>query len=426
MATAFQIVPGSNEDGTLHRRSSACSVSPGQAESTSQENGSMARRRHQTGRVIVRGKNPPVFVGRWREDVIQGDQTIRVERSMVLGTVADLKTKRIAQRLLDPILARINSFDYRPSKFVTVEKFADAWESQVLTHQKPSSVKAARSHLRTYIRKHLEKVLLHELTPQIQQNFVTLLSQKVSRKTVLNVLGILSSMMRTAKSWGYCTQAITTTELTLPADKIRKQTRFFNGEEARKIITLASEPYRTMFAVAAMTGLRVGEVVGLQKADLDLDRRVIHVERSAWYGRVQTVKSKASRAPVAMAKALVTMLKEYLATWRPNPEGFLFLNRNGRPYAANKVVEYGLWPVLDKLKIERAGMHAFRHCRASLLMDVGANPTVTKTQMRHSDARVTLGIYSHVIGDSQRDAVDKVGEILRPSAPKSEESGEWI
>jgi integrase len=171
------------------------------------------------------------------------------------------------------------------------------------------------------------------------ESYVTLLSQKVSRKTVLNVLGTLSSMMRTAKSWGYCTQPLTTSELALPADKIRKQTRFFSGEEARKIITLASDPYRTMFAIAAMTGLRAGEVVGLQKRDLDLERRVIHVERSAWYGRVQTVKSKASRAPVAMAEALVTMLKEYLATWRSNPEGFLFLNRNGRPYAANKVVE---------------------------------------------------------------------------------------
>src|SRR5690242_20768897 len=113
------------------------------AESTSQENGSMARRRYQTGRVIVRGKNPPVFVGRWREDVIQGDQIIRVERSMVLGTVAELKTKRVAQRLLDPILAKINSFDYRPSKFTSVDKFADLWEAQVLIHQKPSSVKAA-------------------------------------------------------------------------------------------------------------------------------------------------------------------------------------------------------------------------------------------------------------------------------------------
>jgi integrase len=375
----------------------------------------MARRRHQVGRIIVRGKNPPVFVGRWREDVIQGEQTIRVERSMVLGTVAELRTKRIAQRLLDPILAKINSFDYRPSKFTTVGKFADTWESQVLVHQKPSSVKAAKSHLRTHIRKHLENVLLHELTPQLQQNFVTLLSQKgVSRKTVLNVLGILSSMLSAAKSWGYCAQAITTSELALPAEEVRKQTRFFNGDEARKIITVAPEPYRTMFAIAAMTGLRAGEVMGLQKTDLAFDRRVIHVQRSAWYGRVQTVKSKASRAPVAMSEALSTLLMEYLATWKPNPAGFLFLNRNGRPYAANKIVEYGLWPVLDKLGIERAGMHAFRHCHASLLMEVGANPTVAKEQMRHSDARITLGIYGHVIGDSQRNAVDKVGELLRP------------
>jgi hypothetical protein len=138
----------------------------------------MARRRHQVGRIIVRGKNSPVFVGRWREDVIQGEQTIRVERSMVFGTVAELKTKRIAQRLLDPILAKINSFDYRPSKFTTVGKFADTWESQVLVHQKPSSVKAAESHLRAHIRKHLENVLLHALTPPAQQSFVTLLSQK--------------------------------------------------------------------------------------------------------------------------------------------------------------------------------------------------------------------------------------------------------
>ena len=60
---------------------------------------------------------------------------------------------------------------------------------------------------------------------------------------------------------------------------------------------------------------------------------------------------------VAMSEALSALLNEYLATWKPNPAGFLFLNRNGRPYAANKVVEYGLWPVLDKLGIERAGMH---------------------------------------------------------------------
>ena len=171
-----------------------------------------------------------------------------------------------------------------------------------------------------------------------------------------------------------------------------------------------------MFAIAGMTGLRAGEVMGLQKGDVDFEQRVIHVRRSAWYGRVQTVKSKASRAPVVMPEALATLLRDYLATWQANPEGFLFLNRNGRPYAQNKVVEYGLWPVLESLNLPRAGLHAFRHCHASLLIDVGANPKVAQEQMRHSDARITLGIYGHVIGNAQREAVDKVGEILRPDA----------
>ena len=135
MATMSQIVPARDANESLLHSCSPCTVPTRTAESKSRSD-SMARRRHQTGRVIVRGKKPSVFVGRWREDVIQADGAIdRVERSMVLGTVSELKTKRIAQRLLDPILARINSFDYRPSKFITVEKFADAWETQVLTHR---------------------------------------------------------------------------------------------------------------------------------------------------------------------------------------------------------------------------------------------------------------------------------------------------
>jgi hypothetical protein len=59
-------------------------------------------------------------------------------------------------------------------------------------------------------------------------------------------------------------------------------------------------------------------------------------------------------------------------------------------------------------------------------MNVGASVTVAKEQMRHSDTRVTFGVCGHVIGDARREAVDKLGEILRPSAPKSGDTGEWI
>ncbi len=377
----------------------------------------MARRRYQTGRIFIRGKHNPVYIGRCREDLIQSDGEVqRVERSVILGPVSELKTRKNAQRALEPLLAKVNAVDYRPGKVTKLGEFSEVWEKQVLQQQKPSSVKAAQSHLRTYIRPWLQQTRLEEFTVQVQQNFVTRLSQHVSRKTIVNVLGTLASMLRTAKSWGYCCQTIALKELALPADTVRKQARFFTGEQVRKIIAVAAEPYRTMFAIAGMTGLRAGEVMGLQKGDLNFEQRVIQVRRSAWYGRVQTVKSKASCAAVAMPAALAVLLREYLATWQVNPEGFLFLNRNGRPYAQNKVVEYGLWPALDKLNLPHAGMHAFRHCHASLLIDVGANPKVAQEQMRHSDARITLGIYGHVIGDAQREAVDKVGEILRPDA----------
>jgi integrase len=388
----------------------------------------MARRRYQTGRIFTRGKNSRrVYVGRWREDVVDADGTTRrVERSVVLGTVTDLRTLKNAQRAFEPFLAKVNAVDYRPGKFAKIGEFANVWEREVLAHKKPSSIKAAESHLRTYIRPWLGEVRMEEFTAQAQQNFVTRLSQRVSRKTVVNVLSTLSSMIGTAKKWDYLCRPVVMRELALPAEELRKRARFYGADDVRKIIAVAPQPYRTMFAIAAMTGLRVGEVVALQKDDLDFAHRLVHVQRSAWYGRVQTLKSKSSRADVVMPEALLTLLGEYLATWKVNPEGFLFLNRNGRPFAANKVVEYGLWPVLDKLKLPRGGMHAFRHAHASLLMDVGAPATVTKEQMRHSDARITLAVYGHVIGDAQREAVDKVGEILRPDAPKSGGTGEWI
>ncbi|HZP33624.1 MAG TPA: tyrosine-type recombinase/integrase [Candidatus Acidoferrales bacterium] len=377
----------------------------------------MARRRYQTGRVFVRGKKNPVWVGRYRDDAIQPDgKTRRIERSVILGKVSELKTRKSAQRAFEPFLARVNSVDYRPAKFGKLGEFSQTWEREVLQHHKPSSVRAAQSHLRTYIRPWLGEIRLEELTAQAQQNFVTRLSQRVSRKTVLNVLTTLGSILRTAKSWGYCCHTINWGDLTLPADEVRKPSRFFTADEARRILAIASEPYRTIFAISAMTGLRAGEVSALQRDDLDFERGLVHVRRSAWYGQVQSVKTKTSRASVAMPVALVEILRQYLASWKLNPEGFLFLNRNGRPYSSNKIVQYGLWPVLDKLRIPRAGMHAFRHCHASLLIDVGANPKVAQQQMRHSDARTTLEAYAHVIGNAQREAVERVGEMLRPDA----------
>ena len=222
---------------------------------------------------------------------------------------------------------------------------------------------------------------------------------------------------------GYVCEAVEFDKLALPEASICTAARFFSADEARRIIEAAPEPFSTMFATLAMTGIRCGELLGLQVDDLDFERRLIFIRRSAWYGRIETLKSKASQGALPMPAPLADMLVSFLKTWKPNPLRLLFANQIGRPMSANKVVQRKLWPILDALQIPRCGLHAFRHTHSSLLVEGGAPVCVAQAQLRHADPRITLGIYSHVVGNSQREAVEKLAAILRPNAPKLKPDG---
>lgn len=296
----------------------------------------------------------------------------------------------------------------------------------MLSQRKPSTVRAATAHLRCHILPQLGKVNLDQLSRERQQVLVTLLSQKVSRKTVENVMGTLSSMINTARKWGYVIEPVKMGDLALPDGGVKPEARFFTPEQMRQIILHAQEPFRTMFYILAMTGIRAGELLGLQVEDIDFERQLLFIRRSVNRGNVQSVKSKASLKPLPLPGVLAVILKEHLRTWRENPERWLFVNSKTRPYSSDKVVMFKLWPILDTLKITRCGFHAFRHFHSTMLLELGAAPQVAQAQMRHSDPRITLEVYSHVIGESQRIAVERVAEIVAPIGPKQEVTGEWI
>jgi len=116
------------------------------------------------------------------------------------------------------------------------------------------------------------------------------------------------------------------------------------------------------------------------------------------------VKSKASSADLPMSRELETRLRTHLQGHDHKNE-LLFVNRRGRPFSANKLREKQLHPLLVALGIPRGGFHSMRHGAASSLLAGGVTPAVVQKQLRHSDARITLGLYGHVVGDAQRDAV---------------------
>ena len=386
---------------------------------TTSQGGSLARKRYQTGSVFLRGTNP-VWIGRYREDVIGTDgKVFRKRTSIVLGSKKEFPTKRLAERRMEQHLARINAVGYRPGRIATLGEFIERWKTEVLSKQEPSSIRTVNSHLKCYIIPHLSALRLDQFGVENQQSFVTRVSEAgVSRKTALNVLGTLSSMLNTAKDWGYTCEQIDIRKLALPKRGLKYEAPRFTLEQLRLILAMARNPWRTLFYILTLDGLRAGEVLGLKWEDIDLDLKLIKVSRSAWYGQIKTAKSQASETVLPIAEVLAEVLRAYRSEWKPNAGGFLFVTRNNRPPSSNKVVEYRLWPILDKLGIPRCGLHAFRHTHTSLLLEGGATPAVAQRQLRHSDARTTLGIYGHVVGDAHREAVEKVASILAPVGPK--------
>ncbi|MCU1342356.1 MAG: integrase family protein, partial [Candidatus Acidoferrum typicum] len=307
-----------------------------------------------------------------------------------------------------------------------LKDFIPEWLTQIAVHQAASSQRALESHINSHIIPRLGDCALTDVSNRTVQAFVTALATGGrTRKTIENILNTLSSVLSSAKTFGYACGQISRRELTLPRKSIGREVRSFDALQAGNIIACSKEPYTTMFSVLGMTGLRASEMLGSKVADCDFQRKLIHVRRSvdSRTRKVQPTKSQASTAAVPMPDELGKRLQNFLQhQWRDNPSGFLFVNRNGNTHAIGKVVQYSLWPSQDACGIPRSGLHAFRHQIASELLEGGAAPSVVQKQLRHSDARVTLDRYSHVIGDAQRVAVSSLAARIEQHVDRQLES----
>src|SRR5262249_49167467 len=139
--------------------------------------------------------------------------------------------------------------------------------------------------------------------------------------------------------------------------------------------------------------------------------------------QIREPKTKKSAALLPMPSALEKTLRKYLQHhWKQNATGLLFANPKGtRPRSRDNVVKYRLKPILEKLGISsrNVGLHAFRHGLATELADASVPLPVLQSQMRHADVRTTLRIYSHVVQQSQRDAMEQVSRQLVQTVPIS-------
>jgi len=192
-----------------------------------------------------------------------------------------------------------------------------------------------------------------------------------------------------------------------------------------------------MLLCALRTGLRFGELAGLQWGDLDFTGRFIDVRRSLHDGgRVELPKNKRIRR-VDMSRQLaeelrrlkVSRAEEALAKgWAQIPE-WIFCNEDGKPLWKSDFERRVFHRIFAKAGLRRIRFHDLRHTFASRLLQNGESPAYVKEQMGHHSIKVTVDIYGPLVPGANRGAVDRLdvtGRNSRATSAAGDEGGCYV
>jgi integrase len=390
----------------------------------------MRRRSGQSGQIVRKGKTWHV---RFYVDV--PGQLKRLRKSVAVGPAVGKErlTKPEAFRKAADIIqgVGVNTAEHleqaiRPERVRTFEQRVD-WcrkNHKAWTDGKPGPVATMEGHLAKHILPRFGGLPVEVINETVVQELVADLKRstferrkpdgtliktyRLSRKTVLNIVGVVKLVLgrRVWMAW----------ELDLGKPN-RPRQRYFTQEQLRQIIEAAPGAYRVLFAVLAGTGMRIGEAAGLHLDDLDLDNGVIYVRRSVWNGQELEPKTENAVREIDIDSMLVTLLRGHVGQSRRTR---VFEARNGSPLSAGNIRNRVLHPLLVKLGIPKAGLHAFRHSRVTMLRKNGTPADLQKQWIGHSSLKTT-DRYSHTDQELEyrRTAASRVGLdlIVGPKPP---------
>jgi integrase len=235
---------------------------------------------------------------------------------------------------------------------------------------------------------------------------------------VRNVYAVLRTAMAKGVRMGLV-RANPCTDIDLPRAR-REEMLFLTVDEVRAVAEAIDPHYRVLVYTAAYTGLRAGELGGLQRRDVDLLRGVIHVRRALkdvnGVLELGSTKTHATRT-IALPGFLRTMLSEHLtAPTHPDqetgPDAPVFTMKTGGPLRHGLV--YGRYfkrAVAAALPSAKRGLrfHDLRHTCAALSIAAGAHPKLISARLGHSTITITLDRYGHLfpsVEEALADALD--------------------
>ncbi len=398
--------------------SSTIAASAEQAERAIPKEAFKVARKYQRGSLIVKGKKRKVYALRFYENVLLPDHSLgRARRSKILGAVSDIGTKRKAWELAETILQQVNLGMERPQTTLSFGQFAKQWEEKILPLKKQSTQEFYRETLARHLMPAFSEALLCDIKPADVQGFITAQAQRFAWGTVQHMKIALNQVLNQAVEWGYLREN-PASRVKMPKPPRRGEKFILTPEQLRDLLTKLEEPYQTLVATAAATGVRRCELFGLRWCDVDFDKSMIYVRQRFYRGYVDTPKTPRSTRDLPIPRWLVEKLRRHQTRTKGTASSYVFEGRFGKPLSATTVSRNVLRPALKALGLPEVSWHCFRRTLATWLSEQGVQIKATQDLLGHASVNTTLEFYVQSLAGTRRQAIEQVGRLLDPNGPQ--------
>jgi integrase len=312
---------------------------------------------------------------------------------------------------------------------------ADAWLTGPVSTLRPATQAIYTNAIETHLRPRWGRTRLDAIAGDDVARLVRdLRASGHAEWTIRGIVGALGRVFRHATTrlgW------LGTNPTTLLANGERPKTsatarrRIYQGDELAQTLATATEPTRTLFALAAVTGARLSEILGLTWTDVnlsDVDAAEVRIEAQVdRAGKRRVLKTAESRRTIELPASLAAALKRHqLSSGVPAQAAFVFATRSGRPLGQRNVLR-GLraaqaraidaegrptFPALVEAieakttppRDAAPTFHGFRHSAASLALANGESAEEVSWQLGHKNSVVTRSIYVQELRTVERSA----------------------
>ena len=378
----------------------------------------LRRKRYQSGSLKTekRRSGPDVWVFRWREPTSNNET---VKRKIVLGTAKEL-TKTQAQKKADACRLSLNAPQQEQSDCsMSVAELVAHYQERELGENSGRAEKPRKAYLyifNNYVLPKWGELPLRAVKAVAVEDWLR--SLPLANGSKAKIREVFGAAYRHAIRYElHPTNPIASVR---QARKRAVEPEILEPAEIGAILheLVDIEPVRTAFLVAAVMGMRRGEIFGLKWVDVDFKRAILHVRRSYVDGVEGPPKTDSSRRPLPIPPQVLEALK----AWKERssyaaPGDWVFasdVSFGKQPLWPGTLWRRNVVPAIQRAGVikPKLGWHTLRRSYASLLLSNGISLRVSMELMRHSTPEMTLATYAQTIGDEKRNAGEKVASLV--------------